>query len=320
MVIKRESFVFSKRMFLYFSLTLLLGLSYAYYVKENPSTTEVVKVAVSDQEIDSSTLPKNTPQTSVNNVDQIRRFFSKGMDRFPFVDTVTYTSRVPWLKGRPAWIADYASHYETSRHFIARGLNGKEDYVSQNVSPGDTFNVINPEKQIEFHLLVDLSTCTLDFTCTDKETGKTEFIKSYKVGVGRKDAFSPSGSLTPLGKYKLGDKIAIYKQGVENYFQKKKTHMIEVFGTRWIPFGEEVENCTDSAKGYGVHGLPFVYNEKEDVYTEDLSCLGEYSSDGCIRLSEKDINEIFSIVITKPTYIEIVKEKNALSESETGKE
>jgi hypothetical protein len=298
-------------MFLYFSLTLLIGLSYAYYTKEDSISTEVVQSEISGTKSVSSSAPKKVTKADSSKVNQIRRFFSKGMDRFSFVDTVTYTSRVPWLKGRPAWIADYASHYETSRHYIARGLNGKEDYVSQNVSPGDTFNVLNPEKDIEFHLLVDLSTCTLDFTCTNNETGHTEFIKSYSVGVGRKDSFSPSGSLTPLGKYKLGEKIAIYKRGVENYFQKKKTHMIEVFGTRWIPFGEEIENCTDSAKGYGLHGLPFVLNEADDVYTEDLTCLGDYSSDGCIRLAEKDINEIFSIVITKPTFIQIVKEKDA---------
>ena len=78
--------------------------------------------------------------------------------------------------------------------------------------------------------------------------------------------------------------------------------------TRWIPFSEEVENCTDSAKGYGIHGLPFIYNNEKEKYEEDLSCLGQYSSDGCIRLCEKDINELFSIIITHPTLIEITKE------------
>ena len=71
--------------------------------------------------------------------------------------------------------------------------------------------------------------------------------------------------------------------------------------------GEEVENCTDSAKGYGIHGLPFLYNKEKDEYYENMSCLGQYSSDGCIRLKEKDMNEIFSIIITRAAYIEIVK-------------
>ena len=62
----------------------------------------------------------------------------------------------------------------------------------------------------------------MDFFYIDKEEGHQEFVKTYRIGVGRKDSFSPSGSLTPLGTYKLGQKIAIYKPGVENYFQNKK--------------------------------------------------------------------------------------------------
>ena len=81
---------------------------------------------------------------------RLEDFFLKGVDKFPIVETITYTSRVPWLKGRPAWIADYASFHQTSRHFIARSLNGKEDYETQKVSPGDTFNVIKKDKSIVF--------------------------------------------------------------------------------------------------------------------------------------------------------------------------
>ncbi|MCH9811756.1 L,D-transpeptidase [bacterium] len=296
------------RLFLLLSLTILLAVSFAYYTKEDKSevvakvTAEKIEKVGKKEEVEKAAPIKNVPR------DQMRRFFSKGVDKFPFVETIRYTSRVDWLKGRPAWLGDFARHYKTSKHFIARSLNGKEDYISQNVSPGDQFNVLNPEKEISFHLLVNLSTCTLDFSYKDEESGKSEFIKQYKVGIGRKDEYSPSGSLTPLGKYKLGEKIAIYKRGVESYFQKQKTHMIEVFGTRWIPFQEEVEGCTDSAKGYGIHGLPFVYNEEDDSYKEDIAQLGAYSSDGCVRLSQRDIEELFSIIITKPTYIQIIKE------------
>lgn len=309
----------SRRMIMYLSLTMMLAIGFAYFTKEKKTEeAQVEQVAqVPTQPIEKKVVKKapkkvaqkskETPQEETKEINQIRRFFSRGMDKFPFVKTITYTSRVPWLQGRPAWIADYASHYKTSRHFIARSLNRKEDYFSQNVSPGDSFNVLDPDKDISFHLLVDLSSLTLKFSYVDHETGEKGEIKTYKVGVGRKDEYSPSGTLTPLGTFKLGEKIAIYKKGVENYFQNKKTHMIEVFGKRWIPFGEEVADCTDGADGYGIHGLPFIYNQEKDEYTEDLSELGQYSSDGCIRLCEKDINELFSIVITKPTFIEIVK-------------
>src|ERR1700733_4285949 len=45
-------------------------------------------------------------------VDRIQEFFNKQGSRLPIVQTITYKSHVPWLKGRPAWIADYASHYK----------------------------------------------------------------------------------------------------------------------------------------------------------------------------------------------------------------
>ncbi len=241
--------------------------------------------------------------------DRIRRFFSKGMDKFPVVETITYTSRVPWLKGRPAWIADYASYFETSRHFIARSLNGKTDYETQRVSPGDKFNVIKKDKNIEFYLLVDLATCTMDFYYLDKDLDERVFVKTYHVGVGREDSFSPSGSLTPTGKYLLGGKVAIYKPGIENYYQNAKTHMIEVFGTRWLPFEQEVENCTDSAKGYGFHGVPCMYDADSSMLIEEKDGVGRRNSDGCIRLTKDDIEELFSIVITKPTIVEIVKHR-----------
>ena len=312
-------------------MTLLLAGVFAYYTgdknKQISSNNKILNVsedAISKRDssqknllLDSKNIVAHSENgeklanidVDVDSIDNIRRFFSKGIDKFDIVETIEYTSRVSWMKGRPAWIADYASEYETSRHFIARGLNGKEDYTSQNVSPGDYFNVFRKDKDFHFHILLDLSRCTLDFSYIDDETKDKVFIKTYKVGVGRKDSYSPSECLTPLGTYQLGDKIAIYKIGVENYFQNKKTHMIEIFGTRWIPFGQAIENCTDSAKGYGIHGLPFIYDREKDDYIEDISCIQKYSSDGCIRLAEKDINELFSIIITKPTYIEIVKEK-----------
>lgn len=242
--------------------------------------------------------------------DRIRRFFSRGMDKFPIVETITYTSRVPWLKGRPAWVADYASHYETSRHFIARSLNGRLDYETQRVSPGDKFNVLRKDKNVEFYLLVDLSTCTMDFYYLDKDLDERVFVKRYEVGVGREDPLSPSGSLTPVGKYMLGNKVAIYKPGIENFYQNRKTHMIEIFGTRWMPFAQELENCSDSAKGYGFHGVPCFFDEGAQMWIEENSGVGKRNSDGCLRLKKDDVEELFAIVITKPTIVEIVKDRS----------
>jgi hypothetical protein len=292
-------------MFLIVSLTLLLLISFAYYKK--PSEGKAI-VSNRPQEVKMSV--ENSPLLHEEKecVDQIHRFFAKGVQKFPIVETITYTSRVSWLNGRPAWLSDYASKYETSRHFIARSLNGKADYELQKVSPGDQFNILSPNKHITFHLLVDLSRCTLFFSYVDEDTNEEVLVKQYKVSLGKKDPYSPSGSLTPLGTYKLGSKVAVYTPDSITYFENQKRNAVEIFGNRWIPFAEEVENCTDIAKGYGLHGLPLTFNQETGVYEEDISLLGKYESNGCIRLSSEDIKELFAVIITKPTFVEITKE------------
>lgn len=241
-------------------------------------------------------------------MDRIHQLFTTGPTKLPIVETITYSSTVSWLKGRPAWIADYASHYQTSRHFIARSLNGKSDYFTQKIATGSRFNVFSPEKNIQFYLLVDISRCKMGFYYVDLDTQERVLLKTYKVGIGRPSAELPSGTLTPLGKYSLGKKIAIYKPGIMGYYLDQKEEMIRVFGTRWIPFDQELEGATASSKGYGIHGTPWKEDPKTGVLVENREGLGAYDSDGCIRLSLEDIEELFAIVITKPTFIDIVKD------------
>lgn len=241
-------------------------------------------------------------------VDRIAQLFALDSSKLPIVETVSFTSRVPWLKGRPAWIADYASHYETSRHFIARSLNKKRDYFSQKVSPGDRFNVFRKDKNINFYLLIDLSACRAHFYYLDNDANERVLLKTYKVGLGRLDPQKESGCLTPVGKYQLGGKVAIYKPGTMGFYQEKKIEMVQVFGTRWIPFGQEIEGCSEPAKGFGIHGAPWRIDPQSSQMVEDKSKIGKYESDGCVRLSSEDMEEIFSIVVTKPTVVELVKD------------
>ncbi|MBP9841007.1 MAG: L,D-transpeptidase [Simkaniaceae bacterium] len=228
-------------------------------------------------------------------VDRVPLLFTTTDQKLPIVETVTYKSRVPWLKGRPAWITDYAAYYQTSRHFIARSLNRKADYYTQKVASGNQFNVFRTDKDIRFHFDVDLDDYKMSFYYLDGN--EKVLLKVYKIGIGRLDKASPSGSLTPEGNYSLGDKVAIYKPGIIGFFQEKEIEMIQVFGTRWIPF---------NVSGYGFHGAPWVKSPNGE-FIEDRSCIGVASSDGCIRLLQEDIEEIFSIVITKPTTIEVKK-------------
>ncbi len=288
------------------------------------TSAKVVKPAIETPVI-SMPLPANTPMTTTDlkkpkaevktqttasqpstlpakddfpNIDRIFQLFTTGSSKLPIIETINYSSSVSWLKGRPAWVADYATYYNTSRHFIARSLNGKADYFSQKVSEGSKFNVFRKDKKIQFNLLVDVSRCKMGFYYVDLDTNERVLLKTYRVGLGRLDPSKPSGSLTPLGRYALGSKVAIYKPGTTGLYQEQKIEMIQVFGTRWLPLEEST--------GYGLHGAPWVDTKGQLMEKRDI--IGTYDSNGCIILNSEDLEELFAIVLTKQTFVEVVKD------------
>jgi hypothetical protein len=233
----------------------------------------VPALALAPEEKNPTPLAANLPDA-----DRIEELFSKNGTQLPIVETLTYKSHVPWQKGRPAWLSDYAAHYETSRHFIARSLNGKPDYFKQDLAEGDRFNVLRKDKNFEFYLVVDTSRCRMWFYYIDLDAKQKVLLKTYAVGLGRLDSSRKSGLLTPLGIYTLGERIAIYKSKTMGVHQGKNIEMITVFGTRWIPFEQEIANCTAPAKGLGIHGTPWVASAGEFIDT--ASGIGKYESDG----------------------------------------
>jgi hypothetical protein len=262
--------------------------------------------------VDSFEKGQGVTEGNLPDANRIEELFNKNGPKLPIVETVTYKSHVPWQNGRPAWLSDYAAHYKTSRHFIARSLNGKPDYLKQELAEGDKFNVLRKDKDFEFYLVVDTSRCRMWFYYLDLENKQAVLLKTYSVGLGRLDASKASGLLTPLGKYSLGNRVAIFKPKVMGTHQGKKVEMITVFGTRWIPFEKEVANCTLPAKGFGIHGTPWVPGS-QGILIDNTESLGKYESDGCIRLATPDIEELFAIMITRPTTIEIVRDFSASS-------
>jgi len=278
--------------------------------KEEPAAKTVEGTSSSQRALKAASV-RNAPSVvdpALPSIDRIFQLFTTGPAKLPIVETVEYTSSASWLKGRPAWLSDYAAYYGTSRHFIARSLTGSPDYFSQKVSTGNKFNVFKKDKKIEFHLLVDISRLRLAFYYLDLDTHERVLLKVYPVGLGRLDPSKPSGTATPIGTYQLGDKIAVYKPGTVGFFHDKKTEMIQVFGSRWIPLGEEIEGCSEPGRGYGIHGAPWTVDPETGHLVENTGCLGKYESDGSIRLSTKDMEELFAIVITKPTFIHISKD------------
>jgi hypothetical protein len=262
------------------------------------------KVTIAPPKPLSSSKPTVAESGDLPTVNRIEELFSTGDKKLPIVETISYESTVPWMKGRPAWIGDYASYYSTSRHFIARSLNGRADYFTQKISPGRFFNVFRKDKNFQFYLLADLSRCKMAFYYIDLDANQRVLLKTYKIGVGKK---TESGSLTPVGRYQLGDKIAVYKPGIMGLFQDKQVEMIRVFGTRWLPFGKELSKGTPPAKGLGIHGAPWDFDKKGNRWIELRQAASGYESDGSINMSFEDMEELFSIVITKPTVVDIVR-------------
>lgn len=246
------------------------------------------------------------PMESLPDANYIDSFFDPAAIKLPIVETVTYNRRVPWLKGKFAWVSDYASHHKTSKHFIARSLNKKADYFTQDVKNGDRFNVLRTDANFHFYLLIDLSLCKMWFYFVDDDLNQRTLVKTYNVDIGRLDEKKQSGSLTPTGKYTLGEKIAVYRPGTMGHFNNEKVEMVTVFGTRWIPFGEELENCSAPAKGFGLHGTPLIRNPSTGKFEENLSGIGRFDSDGCVRVSQVEMEELFAIIVSRPTVIELV--------------
>jgi len=253
---------------------------------------------------------KTAPQKTegLPEADIVDRLFTTGKNQLPIVETVTYKSRVKWMKGRPAWLSDYAAHYNTSRHFVARSLHGKDGYEKHDVSNGDRFNVLHPDKDLEFWLVIDQSRCKLWLYAYDKGEGERALLKTYDVGLGRENSDKESGLLTPLGTYKLGNRIMTFAPKKMGNHKGKKVEMIRVFGTRWIPFEQEISDATEPAKGYGIHGSPWKEDPETKDLIEDAKSVGEYASDGCIRLRSEDIEEVYAIVVSKPAFVSIVRD------------
>lgn len=245
------------------------------------------------------------PAQNLPEADRIEEFFRTKGTKFPIVQTLAYRSRVDWLKGRPAWLTDYSGHYKTSRHFIARSLHGRPEYFKQDLSEGDYFNVLHPQKELQFYLLIDVSRCKMWFYYLDRDEKEPVLVKTYDVGLGRPEPSQTSGLLTPLGKFILGDKIVVYKPGMMGHYQGKKIQMMNIFGTRWIPFEKEISG--GPAKGLGVHGSPWIETEAGELVCDE-SGIKKYESDGCIRLRTADMEELFAIIISRPTTVEIVRD------------
>jgi lipoprotein-anchoring transpeptidase ErfK/SrfK len=97
------------------------------------------------------------------------------------------------------------------------------------------------------------------------EDGKV--LRIYRVAVGK------TSTPSPVGEYKIINRVTdptYYHKG--QVIAAGKSNPV---GSRWMGL---------SAKGYGIHG------------TNQPNSIGKAASTGCIRMSKKDLEELFAIV------------------------
>jgi hypothetical protein len=250
--------------------------------------------------------PKVEPKIELQatSVDRVEELFRKG-STLPIVETITYKSRVPWKSGRPAWLIDYASHYKTPIDFIARSINESPNYTPPSVNDGVQFAVLSKNVPFHFLLAVDIKKRIMNLSAVLPQKNEKIDLKTYSVCLGRPDASKASGYLTPRGKYTLGSRILTIKPKQMGNYKGDRVELIRVFGTRWIPFEKEMGTCTEPAKGFGIHGTPWSIDPNTGALADNTSSIGTYESDGCIRLKRNDMEELYAIISSRETVIEI---------------
>lgn len=102
-----------------------------------------------------------------------------------------------------------------------------------------------------------------------------QYIKEYPVTLGAPATPTPAGAFLVDTKQKNPDWYApdggVYKFGDQR----------NILGTRWIGFQE-----TEQFQSYGIHG------------TADPQSIGKDASNGCVRMLNADVEEVFSMLMT----------------------
>lgn len=156
------------------------------------------------------------------------------------------------------------------RYRISPGFIRMMNRMSSNrIYPGERLKIL----QGSFRILVFKSTYTLRLYFNDL------FVKEYRVGLGKDDR-------TPVGRFVIAAKL----EKPPWYFRGKLYpfgHPENVLGTRWLGFRNR-----PGVSGYGIHG------------TKDPSSIGKNLSNGCVRMRNPEVEELFALV-PRGTQVEI---------------
>lgn len=123
--------------------------------------------------------------------------------------------------------------------------------------------------QADWNLKVSKSQFTLTLHDGDR------LLKYYKIGIGRQDR-------TPVGTFVIN-----LKDFEPDWWRPGRRVLYgdpeNVLGTRWLGF-VPTEDTDPTLRGFGIHG------------TWQPESIGKAASQGCIRMLNEDVNELFDIV------------------------
>jgi len=147
---------------------------------------------------------------------------------------------------------------------IAKQFNTTVDLIMKSNSlktdkifPGKKIKIYN----LPFSIVVDKSQNTLILKSNE------EIVKTYVISTGLHNS-------TPIGSFKIKDKLID-----PPWFKEGKVIPAEspenILGSRWLGF---------DLAGYGIHG------------TNDPKTLGQHITQGCVRMSNRDVEELYTIV------------------------
>ncbi|WP_407648395.1 L,D-transpeptidase [Gottfriedia endophytica] len=140
------------------------------------------------------------------------------------------------------------------------------------------------------------------FIIINKSINKLAFINEGKIQKVYSVATGKTPKLTPEGLFNVVFKVK------NPYFRKKKIpggDPRNPLGSRWIGF--DAENTDGTI--YGIHG------------NNDPTSIGKYISNGCVRMRNEEVNELYEkvpigtkvfIVNTSKSFEQLAKEKGAI--------
>lgn len=155
-------------------------------------------------------------------------------------------------------LARIARQFNTTYELIMR-INGK---TSTRLNVGEQLKIPTGKTKI----LISKTDFTLTLMLND------HYVKQYRIAIGKNDK-------TPVGTFEVKNKMKepvwySPEGGVFPYGHKEN-----ILGTRWIGFKDK-----PNLSGYGIHG------------TTQPETIGTASSNGCIRMLNSDVEELYDFV------------------------